>query len=78
MIYPCLVRKRDCKTDIHIVLYEEDITEDGSPKIALEGDFKCNYQDKAKKVLNAQKVVVQLSGKAYFPRRYCIKLSSNF
>ena len=66
MNYPKLVRKEQCKTDIHVVLYGERTTEDGEPVIALEDDFKCNYQDKAKRVLSAEKVVIQLTAKAYF------------
>lgn len=66
MNYPKLVRKEQCKTDIHVVLYGEGTTEDGEPIIALEEDFKCNYQDKAKRVLTAEKVVIQLTAKAYF------------
>ena len=66
MIYPKLVREKDCKTDIHIVLYGEGTTEDGEPIIALEDDLKCNYQDKAKRVLTAEKVIIQLTAKAYF------------
>ena len=66
MIYPKLVREKDCKTDIHVVLYGEGTTEDGEPIIALEEDLKCNYQDKAKRVLTAEKVLVQLTAKAYF------------
>lgn len=66
MIYPKLVRKEDCKTDIHIVLYEEGTSEEGEPIIALEGDFKCNYQDKAKRVLTPEKVLIELTAKAFF------------
>ena len=53
MKYPSLVRKQDCKTDIHVVLYSDDISEEGAPQIALEDDFKCNYQNKAKRVLTS-------------------------
>lgn len=66
MTYPKLVREKECKTDIHVVLYGEGLTEYGEPVIALEKDLKCNYQDKAKKVLNAEKVLIQLTAKAYF------------
>lgn len=66
MIYPKLVRKKECKTDIHVVLYGERLTEYGEPVIVLEKYLKCNYQDKAKKVLNAEKVLIQLTAKAYF------------
>ena len=66
MNYPKLVRAKDCKTDINVVLYSEDITEDGEPIIALNEDLTCNYQDKAKKVLTAEKAIIQLTAKAYF------------
>lgn len=66
MKYPKLVRKENCKTDIHIVLYGEGTTEDGEPIIALDTNLKCNYQDKAKRVLTAEKVIIQLTAKAYF------------
>lgn len=66
MVYPRLVRKKECKTDIHVVLYAEGTTEDGEPIIAFEDDLKCNYQDKAKRVLTAEKVLIQLTAKAYF------------
>lgn len=66
MVYPRLVREKDCKTDIHVILYKEGITEDGEPIVALNKDFKCNYQDKARRVLTAEKVMIQLTAKAYF------------
>lgn len=64
MNYPKLVRI--CKTDIHVVLYDEGVTEDGAPIVALEADLKCNYQDKAKRVLTAEKVFIELTAKALF------------
>ena len=39
MIYPSLVRKKDCKTDIHVILYGENTTENGSPEIVLDKDL---------------------------------------
>ena len=66
MIYPKLVREKECKTDIHVVLYKEEVTEYGEPIIALEKDLKCNYQDKARRVLSAEKVIIYLSSRAYF------------
>jgi hypothetical protein len=68
MKYPNLVREKDCKTDIHVILYEEGTSEEGAPIIALEGNFKCNYQDKAKRVLTAEKVLIQLTSVAYLPK----------
>ncbi len=64
--YPSLVRKNDCKIDIHVVLYSDDISEEGEPQIALEGDFKCNYQNKAKRVLTNEQVSVQVTGTCLF------------
>lgn len=75
MVYPKLVRKENCKTDIHVVLYGEGTTEEGEPMIALESDLQCNYQDKAKRVLTAEKVLIQLTGKAYFEGDIAPKLS---
>lgn len=66
MVYPKLVRKENCKTDIHVVLYGEETTENGEPIIALDKKLKCNYQDKAKRVLTAEKVIIQLTARAYF------------
>ncbi len=66
MVYPKLVRKSNCKTDIHVVLYGEETTENGSPVIQLENDFKCNYQDKAKRILTNEKVIIEIIGSALF------------
>lgn len=67
MKYPQLVPKRLCKTDIHIRIESEELTEDGGPIILLETDLKCNYQDTAKRVLTAEQKLVQISGSAMFP-----------
>lgn len=64
--WPELVPKKYCKTDIHVVLYGEDLSENGAPIIALEDDFKCNWQDNAKQVLTPQKQMIQISGTALF------------
>nr|DAL31511.1 MAG TPA_asm: Minor capsid protein [Caudoviricetes sp.] len=66
MIYPSLVRKKYCKTDIHVILYGENTTEDGAPEIVLDKDLKCNYQDSAKRVLTTEKVIIQINGVALF------------
>ena len=66
MKYPSLVRKQDCKTDIHVVLYSDEISEEGAPIIVLEDDFKCNYQKKKKRVLTDEKVSVQVAGTCLF------------
>ncbi len=66
MKFPCLVDKRFCKTPIEVTLYREGITEDGEPLTALKITAECNYQDKAKTVITADKQLVQLSAQAYF------------
>ncbi len=67
MRYPCLVRKRDCKTAVKVHLEPEGIGVYGEPLPALDLDLTCNYQDSAKTVLTAEKKLVQLSGVALFP-----------
>ena len=67
MKYPCLVPKRLCKVDIHIHLESEDTDEFGQPEKVLDLDLKCNFQDKAKVILTAEKKLVQITGTALFP-----------
>ena len=62
MKYPNVIPKSVCKTPIHIEIEQEGISEDGEPLEALSVDTKCNYQDKAKTVLSAQKKTVECSG----------------
>lgn len=66
MKYPELVPDKKCKTDIRIVLFSEDIGEDGEPVIVLDLNKKCNYQDNAKQVLTPEKHLIQLSGTVLF------------
>jgi hypothetical protein len=67
MKYPCLVDKRFCKTDIHVVIEQEGTNKYGEPIESVSLDLKCNYQDSAKTKLTAEKVLVQLTGIALFP-----------
>lgn len=67
MKYPCLVPKRLCKVDIHIHLESEELNNLGEPKQVLDLDLKCNYQDKAKTILTAEKKLIQITGTALFP-----------
>ena len=62
MKFPSLVRPRFCKTPVSVTLYGEGLSEDGAPLVVCVGEFKCNYQDKAKTVLSAQKKTVECSG----------------
>lgn len=66
MKYPCLILKSVCKTPITVTVYGEEITEDGEPVAVSSLDLVCNYQDKAKTVITADKTSVKLSGQCYF------------
>ncbi|MCQ4637024.1 hypothetical protein NE619_09800 [Anaerovorax odorimutans] len=71
MKYPCLVPKRLCKTDIHVEIEGEGITEDGAPEILFEADLKCNYQDGGKRILTDEQKLIEVSGTALFPGDIC-------
>lgn len=65
MKYPKLVI--DPKTDISVTLYQDEIGECGERLTAIEDKkLKCNYQDKARKVLTKDKEELQITGTAYF------------
>lgn len=66
MKYPDLIPDAICKTDIHVYIEKEELTEDGAPIISIDKDLKCFYQGSAKKVLDSQKKSIVLSGEAYF------------
>lgn len=74
MRYPCLVPQRFCKTDIALSFDREGVTEYGEPLPPVVYSGKCNYQDKAKTVLTAEKKVVQITGSALFPGDICPEL----
>ena len=67
MKYPDLVPKRLCRTDIHVHLESEDLNNLGEPKYTVDLELKCNFQDKAKTVLTAEKKLIQVTGTAIFP-----------
>ena len=71
MKYPCLVPKRLCKTDITLTLNSEEVNVYGEPVEAVTISTKCNYQDKAKNVLTADKQLVQITGSALFTGDIC-------
>lgn len=74
MKYPCLVPKRLCKTDIGLVFEQEGLTELGEPLPTFSYSGKCNYQDKAKTILTAEKKMVQITGAALLPGDACSEL----
>lgn len=67
MKYPCLVDKRYCKTDIHVEIEPDGLDKYGEPLPSVIYDGKCNYQDKAKTILTAEKKLVEVTGSALFP-----------
>lgn len=66
MKWPELVPDKYCKTEVRVVIFSENLTEDGAPQIVFDKVLKCNYQDKAKQVLNIQKQLITLTGTALF------------
>ena len=66
MKYVKLAPDAVCKTPISVKLHGEGLTERGEPITIFEADLMCNYQDKAKTVITADKQLVQLSAQAYF------------
>lgn len=67
MRYPCLVPKRLCRTKIRVWLEYEGLNRFGEPYPAIEKELECNYQDRAKTVMNAEKKLVHVTGTAMFP-----------
>ena len=65
-MYPCLVPKWACTTDIYVTIYSEGLNENGGPELIFEGELQCNYQDSAKTVMDNEQKYIQLSGTALF------------
>lgn len=74
MRYPCLVKKSLCRTDIKCTFEQEGLNEYGEPLDTVEYSGKCNYQDKARTVLTAEKKLIQITGTALFPGDICPEL----
>lgn len=64
-MWPRLVPLRACQTPCKIVL-TDGTNEDGTPKEVANLSLKCNWQDKPKQVLNAERQLIQLGGVALF------------
>ena len=74
MKYPCLIPTKLCKTPIRIQIDQEGSNEYGEPLLTVTYSGNCNYQDKAKTVLTAEKKLIQITGTALFPGDICPKL----
>lgn len=66
MRYPSLVREKDCKTEITVTIYKNELDEDGAPVVVLSENLKCNYQGSAKRRYDAEHNIVELVGVALF------------
>lgn len=67
MRYPCLILTQFCKTDIKVTVDQEGTNVYGDPLESFKWSGQCNYQDKGKTVLTAEKKLIQLSGCALIP-----------
>lgn len=74
MKYPCLVPARLCKTDIHLEVDREGLNKYGEPVEPVVYEGKCNYQDKSRTILTAEKKLVEITGTALFPGDICPEL----
>ena len=74
MKYPRLVPKRLCRTDIALRMDREGLNEYGEPLDAVTYSGTCNYQDKARTVLTAEKKLVEITGSALIPGDICPEL----
>lgn len=71
MKYPCLVPARLCRTDIRLEMDQEGLTEYGEPQEPVIYEGKCNYQDKSRTILTAEKKLIEVTGTALFPGDIC-------
>lgn len=74
MKYPCLVPARLCRTEIRLELDREGLNEYGDPFEPVIYEGKCNYQDKARTILTAEKKLVEITGTALFPGDICSEM----
>lgn len=65
MKYPQLVPDRVCTTPI-IVYREGGLNRDGSPKLTVIYEGKCNYSEKVKQRITADKQLITLNAEALF------------
>ena len=67
MRFPCLIDKRQCKTEIQVEIAQEGVNKYGKPLPSVFYSGKCNYQDKAKTILTAEKKLIEVTGTALLP-----------
>ena len=64
-MWPRLVPPWVCQTAC-VVTLTAGIGEDGAPLVAASLVLSCNWQDKPKQILDAERQLIQLSGAALF------------
>ena len=52
---------------MHVHLESEKLNKLGEPEYTFDADLMCNFQDKVKTILTAEKKLVQVTGTALFP-----------
>lgn len=63
MKYPRLIPKSFQKTPIKIILYSDEISEEGEVIKSLEINTLCNYQNNAKRILDSEHRLIQIEGR---------------
>lgn len=71
MKFPCLIPKKFCNTYISLIIDQEGISEYGEPLEPIVFSGRCNYQDKARRILTEDKKIIEISGTALFPGDIC-------
>lgn len=71
MGWPCLVLLQWCTTPILLEIEPEGLQESGEPFPVIKVETTCNYQDKAKTVMTAEKKLIEVTGSALFPGDIC-------
>ena len=71
MGWPSLVLPQFCRTRITCEFSREGLNEYGEEEAPVIFTGKCNYQDKARTVLTAQKKLIEITGSALFTGDPC-------
>lgn len=74
MKYPCLVPVCLCRTDIRLEMSREGLNRYGEPFAPVVFEGRCNYQDRARTVLTAEKKLVEVTGSVLIPGDACPEL----
>ncbi len=50
------------KTDVRIILYDNELNENGEPIIVHDAEHKCIWSDKRKRTVDSEKRIIDLEG----------------